>query len=307
MITRENILDKTHGGLKIYAHILRQHYPSDTLAVKGNHCSLVRNPFNNGKKSLEITLQNGLARHQDVECSEFEGDAFLFADKHFQKGIGAELYATINDALGLGLRPSAKNALEWLEGDNDEWRPLVSFFKPPIRNILPSEQLSLSQVHTRIAGRRYANITQQLRSISDPKERRNFKAFRFPYVCFSGVFSKRSEQHLVKHSGLLVFDFDHLEEVEESAELLLHEPLLDAELLFRSPSGQGLKFVVRFNPEEYRQYDYFLAVTNYLWETHRLKSDLSGSDVSRACFLAEDNKAFLHPRHVPVIEGNLSG
>ena len=40
-ISREAILDKTHYGLKIYAYVLRQYYPNQTvLSVKGRDCGI---------------------------------------------------------------------------------------------------------------------------------------------------------------------------------------------------------------------------------------------------------------------------
>ena len=55
-LTRENILKKTHYGLNIYSHILRNEYPDDEIIMKviGRDCGLCRNPFNNGSYTLKI-------------------------------------------------------------------------------------------------------------------------------------------------------------------------------------------------------------------------------------------------------------
>lgn len=50
MISKEQILAKTHYGLGIYAHILRIYYPGEVvLKIVGRDCGVTRNPFNGDK------------------------------------------------------------------------------------------------------------------------------------------------------------------------------------------------------------------------------------------------------------------
>ena len=58
--------------------------------------------------------------------------------------------------------------------------------------------------------------------------------------------------------------------------------------MFRSPSGDGLKWIIRINLEETSHINYFQAVSNYLSKTYSLQADKSGKDISRACFLPHD-------------------
>ena len=78
--------------------------------------------------------------------------------------------------------------------------------------------------------------------------------------------------------------------------MLLSDRFLPTELLFTSPSGKGLKWVIRRNPTS-THHDYFRAVANYLQRTYGLEVDMSGADVSRACYLAKDSLAFLGEKH----------
>ena len=185
----------------------------------------------------------------------------------------------------------------WLDSPDDSWRPQVSYFKPPISNVLPSEEISLQEVHRRITGGDLAGITAKLRSLEDPKKKRSFKAKHFPYVTFAGSFAKRQDSALLRPSGLMVFDFDHLQDPAYTRSVLLELPEFDTELLFTSPSGDGLKWIIKFHRDDMSYEDYFLSVSNYLTVNHNLQPDASGKDRSRACFLPHDPEAYLHPRH----------
>lgn len=185
----------------------------------------------------------------------------------------------------------------WLNSPDDTWRPRVSYFKPPISNVLPSEEISLQEVHRRIIGDDFAKITRELRAITDPKLKRRYKAANFPYVTFAGSFAKRQDAALLKSSLLMVFDFDQLEDLPQARRQLLDIPFFDTELLFTSPSGNGLKWVIKFYRDDISYQDYFLSLANYLIITYNLTPDFSGKDVSRACFLPHDPQAYLNPKH----------
>lgn len=296
-----NILRRSHYGLKIYAYVLAQHYQQAGLQLTGMLISPVRNPFTGGRKSLLIELRDGCSFHKDLEQPEFKGDVFDFANFHFKCESREELYYMINQVLHLGLLPQSD--LDWLQQEDDSWRPLVSYFEPPISNILPAKELSLAEVGALIGGPALQPAITQLRRLQDPGARRRFKATRFPYVTFSGRFGRRNEQELLEHSGLLALDLDHLPLVEEIRQLLLDDDTYSTELLFLSPSGQGLKWVLRFDPSQRSQQDFFRETAAYLRREYRLKVDEAAKDVSRACFLAWDEKVFLHPRHRKSEEG----
>ena len=96
-VSREAILDKTHYGLKIYAYVLRHYYPETTvLSVKGRDCEITRNPFNGGKETLRIHIDDVIATHRDTELKTFNGDVFDFAQYHFRITNEEELFQKIN-------------------------------------------------------------------------------------------------------------------------------------------------------------------------------------------------------------------
>lgn len=296
-ISRQAILDKTHYGLRIYAYVLRQYYPEAVLSVKGRDCGITRNPFNGGKETLRIHIDGVIATHKDVELETFQGDVFDFAQYHFRITDEDDLLQKINQALQLSLESNQNDDLDWLNSPDDTWYANCSFFKAPVRNVFPSETMRLHQIFNLITGEKYKKITEDLRAISDEKEARKFKANHFDYVTFSGVFDKRSDSNLKVHSNLLTIDFDHIENLQELKEQLLNDEYFETKMLFTSPSGNGIKWIVRIDISEISHNEYFTAVANYIKKTYNIEVDQSGKDISRACFLPYDPLAFLHKRH----------
>jgi hypothetical protein len=307
----ESILNKTHYGLGIYSHILRQYYPDEiVLRLVERDCGLCRNPFNSNKETLHIfiekenILSNAFdkenARHEDSENAIPAGDAFDFAELHYKQS-GNNLLQTLNKELNLHIGeqwsfyknspicPPSPNILKI------PYIPLFSFFRAPITNTKPHKAVSLLQIYNAIKGNYYRERTQKLRAISDVRQARLFKAANFDYCTFSGVFTTRNDKALIKHSGLLCLDFDHLQSVEKLRFQLLQDEYFDTLLLFRSPSGNGLKWIIPIDVTQATHANYFLSVSNYLKATYNVEVDKSGKDISRACFLPHDPQAYINP------------
>jgi hypothetical protein len=194
---------------------------------------------------------------------------------------------------------------------------LFSFFKAPVSNTKPHKAVTLLQIYNAIKGDYYKDRTEKLRAISDVAQARKFKAVNFDYCTFSGTFESRNDKALIKHSGLLCIDFDHLNSVELSCKReqnsnsfevmpraadniqtlfnrLLQDDYFDTQLLFRSPSGDGLKWIISIDTETVMHGDFFAAVANYILQIYGVTVDKSGRDISRACFLPHDSKAFIN-------------
>jgi hypothetical protein len=111
-----------------------------------------------------------------------------------------------------------------------------------------------------------------------------------PGVLFSGTFSRRSSEALLKHSGLLCADLDGLgDAVETWFEQITADPHTLA--CFRSPTGSGLKVVFRVDPLR-PHIDSFHAAEHYMLEHFGLAIDEKCSDVSRICFVSHDRELF---------------
>ena len=185
--------------------------------------------------------------------------------------------------------------------------PTFSMFRAPIANTTPKAAVTLREVFDYITSDAAKDSTSQLRTlVSD--QRTKFKASHFDYCTFSGIYSKRSSKGLVSHSGLICSDFDHLPDVEATFSTLILERYFPTLLLFRSPSGDGLKWVISMREAFSRRAPYFpndnlityhdfffSAVAQYLRDVYGLTADEQCKDIARACFLPYDPNAYLSP------------
>ena len=171
-----------------------------------------------------------------------------------------------------------------------------SYFKKPASNTLPSETFTLFDAYNYIIGDNAKEATEKLRSISDVPTAKQFKKYNFDYCTFSGTFTSRADKNLIAHSSLLCLDFDHLKNLDKLRAQLLEDEYFDTQLLFRSPSGNGLKWIIEIDLSKASHADYFRAVANYIKHTYSVEVDKSGKDVSRACFLPHDPDCFINQK-----------
>jgi len=304
-VSREAILHKTHYGLNIYAYVLRQYYQDETvLSLSGRDCKPTKNPFNADKPTLIVKIVDGCATHTDTDGAIAHGNVFDFASLHF--GLSdQDLMEKLNEELHL--RIGQKNGFYDQEVSQPQAvvpeivkpkAPVFSYYAKPVTNIKPTKEIDLVEAYSMIKGDAYASCTSTLRSIQDVKEARKYKAFQFDYVTFSGTFSKRNDKNLRKHSGLLTIDFDHVQDLTGLKTDLLKDQYFETELLFVSPSGDGLKWVIPIDLTKAGHHDYFKAVANYIQQTYQLEVDQSGKDISRACFLPQDPNIFINPKYL---------
>ena len=311
MINQKDILRLTIHGLNIYAFILGCHYKNGiVLELCGKKCKPARNPFNGDKQTLLVSdclvpcndgSQDEMFCYQDAQLSEFKGNPFDFAALHY-KLSGDELLEKINQDLNLHLG-CKKNSLDIYIGKKpvlltEMASPRFSFFFCPISNTKPYAQITLMQLYKLTRGKRYKPRTERLRAITDPEEASKFKQDNFDYVTFGGVFSKRSDKSLLHPSGLLVLDFDKVNDLPGLRKTLLDDPLFVTELMFISPSGKGLKWIISVDLKQCSHQEWFTAVASYLDTTLQVTVDRSGKDISRACFLCHDPDVYINPDYI---------
>lgn len=314
-IDKQAVLHRTNYGIRIYSHILHECFPEDEVVMRlsGRDCGLCRNPFAEGTSTLHVfieksapanTMSAEYAKHTTTDHSIPDGDAFDFAELHYHQS-GEELLATLNRELNLHI---GENNL-WYGNTSDRLANCptstvnfqlkqFSFFSSPITNTKPSKNFTLLDAYYYIKGDTAKERTKKLRSFADAKQSRMFKAANFDYCTFSGTFTTRTDKALINHSGLLCIDFDHLPKLDSLRSQLLKDEYFDTQLLFRSPSGDGLKWVIEIDISQTTHADYFRAVANYLFQTYGIEADKSGKDISRACFLPHDPNCFINPKYL---------
>lgn len=175
----------------------------------------------------------------------------------------------------------------------EEEYPIFSFFSYPISNVIPSTDFTIIDAYNYIRDQRIKPILNEYRNLPEGKEKKQFKASKFSYVTFSGKFSKRSSDAIVNHSGYICIDLDDVN-VDIVFDLLKGDK--HTALLFRSPSGNGLKWIVEVNIAESSHDKYFECIKVYLADKYSLTIDPSGKDIARACFLCYDKEAFINPK-----------
>lgn len=309
MTTEQVILRRTNSGLSIYRLVLKDFYPlEDPIQITGSEIELVKNPFNKNRKTLKITIEDGQYRHCDQELDDFKGGPFEFAALHFNIE-GIPLLQILNHQMRLNLDVryfkvhavvSPKPKPKPVEVPVKPGLKLAefSFFRAPIRNVYPFLNITLVDAYKLIRSDAYAKVTQKLRSIDNPAEAREYKASLFNYVTFSGVFAARQDKALSKHSGLVTIDFDHVDNLAMLKEQLLRDEYFTTEMLFVSPSGDGLKWIIPMCGEEVSHAQFFKAVAKYIRDTYHIDIDKSGKDVSRACFLPCDPDVYINPKYL---------
>lgn len=176
--------------------------------------------------------------------------------------------------------------------------PKISYYSRGITQTVPTRDLEVIEALRMIAGEEWAEAIHKLRHASDKHVRQTLKR-ELPYFTFSGTFRKRHADHLIHHSGILVLDLDDLDALPDTASIrgvyeikqhLKKDPYVLA--LFVSPSGTGLKILVRIPGQNHL--NCFYALTDYMQSTYGLTVDPSGKDVSRACYMSHDPDVYIN-------------
>jgi len=168
--------------------------------------------------------------------------------------------------------------------------PMITYFKSVI-DTSQAYHREVSSAITRIRDGSSKALVERIRVESD-KDRRNLLKRQLPAICFSGKFTARSASACVEHSGLICLDFDGFESDLEMAEFrfdLTSDPYSYA--VFTSPSGDGLKVIVRIPKDIKNHKNYFLALQKHY---NRKEFDVACKDISRVCYESYDPNIYIN-------------
>jgi VirE N-terminal domain len=187
-----------------------------------------------------------------------------------------------------------------VNSSNDQTSEIKFSLFDGLRDTTPSSTLSLSELVSWIKNPKdpLKEKTDTLRDHLDYYRLDDFKALKesLPCVTLSGTFTKRGASGLELHNGFMSIDLDALgRDFDRARDALRSDP--HCALLFTSPSGIGLKGLMRINPvpvspEEHKTA--FYAVESYIKKTYGLTIDAACSDVSRLAFLCHDADCHLN-------------
>lgn len=167
---------------------------------------------------------------------------------------------------------------------------IVTIFKDLSKTNTPfyrSIDIILDRIKTGTSKELIAAISAE----SDKKKRNELKA-KLPAICFSGTFSKRNDNSLLEHSGLICLDFDnYTNAVEFAADVEKYRADKYTFSLFISPSANGFKMLVKIPPDADNHKNYFDALAEYYDNTH---FDVTSKNVSRICFESYDENIYIN-------------
>lgn len=150
-------------------------------------------------------------------------------------------------------------------------------------------ELSIHEVYNRIrlGNPELIKKIQSIRSLdkNDPEHDRLKSSLNA--IMFNGTFTERNDNSLVEHSGLCILDFDQYPSKKKMAEE--RQRLIDdahVMMVFTSPSGNGLKAVIRIPKSDKVEHKRrFNAFGRYFQSEY---FDTKNSNVSRVCFESFD-------------------
>jgi hypothetical protein len=129
------------------------------------------------------------------------------------------------------------------------------------------------------------DLVKKIRLEKSKPERQELKK-QLPAICFSGTFNKRTDASLLEHSGLICLDFDGY---TKQKELLQDKENLSKNKyvfsVFISPSGNGLKVLVKIPADEENHTMYFNSLEKYFNSPY---FDKTSKNLSRVCYESYD-------------------
>ena len=152
--------------------------------------------------------------------------------------------------------------------------------------------INFEQAIARIrSGGKTKDLVAQIRQTTDKKQRSELKK-NLPAYNFTGKFKFRGNDGIQESSGLICLDFDHIENYDTFMTALQKDQYVCA--AFRSPSGDGIKVVVKIPPVIKDFTDYFDALRMYFrMDDYEGWDDLK--DIARLCYDSYDPDIYYNP------------
>ncbi len=160
-----------------------------------------------------------------------------------------------------------------------------------------TENKEIVEVISDIKTGKYKNVMTYLRkSLADNKmeayerAKKSLPAFT-PSACFK---RGRKQEFITTYTQIVVLDIDKIsvEQLAQSKILLSKNEYAFA--VFTSPSGNGLKILVKVNSSQENHKEAFLKLQKYFEDFLNLPIDKSGKDITRLCFVSYDTDLFLN-------------
>ena len=324
-MTREYLLSRTNNGIDIFQHLIRKEFPDHIMHVSGSTCGECPDPVWADGSIIQITIDRipvpgqrlpiYKARYHYPDEQLFDGDAIALAAAYYnQRGERlTEEQLITRLAEELYIKEPRKPFFQQEEQSQEEPKPQtlalppcpkMSFFRRPIKNTKPCREASPQDIYKYLVSDYAKAHTEHIRTIADNRERSRYKAANLDYITPGGTFRSRKENELIQASGYMVIDFDHIPNAKGLVKRLANDTNFETILAFRSPSGDGVKWIVALpdtnKPDgtPFTYGEFFTILSNYSKKIYGIEADPSGKDICRACFLPHDPDAFINPLYI---------
>ena len=167
---------------------------------------------------------------------------------------------------------------------------MITVFKN-LYQLREPKHLEISRVLDAIKQEKLKDIVSTIREEKN-KSKRNILKKNLPCVLFSGIFQERNDKAIEEHSGFICLDFDGFE--EESELFDFRNRMIEDEYsysVFMSPSGDGLKVIVKIPKEIENHRAYFNGLKEYYNSEH---FDDSCVNESRICYMSSDADIYIN-------------
>lgn len=167
---------------------------------------------------------------------------------------------------------------------------MITYFKS-INDTSTPYYVDISKAIERIKHGASKPLVEDVRVSFDKKER-NERKKKLPAICFSGTFSSRADNAILEHSGYICIDFDGFDSYESMMDYRTF--LMDDNYtycVFMSPSGDGLKVIVKIPQEPQNHKKYFNALKDYY---NREEFDVTCKNISRVCYESYDPDIYVN-------------
>lgn len=174
---------------------------------------------------------------------------------------------------------------------NSEYQ--FSYFENLYSSKEPQGEMDINELIEVIKYGYLKDVIGELRATEDKEAYNKIKASSLPAVTLSGLFSERNSKGLRDHSGLIQIDIDQVERYDQ----VLNQVIADEHtyVAFRSPGGDGIKVIVKINPDESTHLEQFYALEQYYKTEFDIEIDKACKDVARCLLLSYDPNIYCNP------------
>ncbi len=134
-------------------------------------------------------------------------------------------------------------------------------------------------------------LVKRIRGEKNKTDRNELKK-QLPAICFSGTFNKRNDNALIEHSGLICLDFDGYDKqkvlLQDKENLSKNKYVFS---VFISPSGNGLKVLVKIPKDSDNHINYFNSLMKHF---NSIYFDKTSRNLSRVCYESYDPLIYIN-------------